>query len=181
MYRNSGIFKMLNRPAYLITGLTLAATLLLAGCNLPNRSAATPTSEAAEGTAIAQTLDAIFARTGTPAITQPLATAIVTQTVSPGGTSGTAQACSGAPPSRLQVGGRAVVDTTRDIPNNVRTEASLDGDVVGLAQPGEEVQILNSPPVCAAGFLWWRVRTAGGVEGWTAEGEGSEYWLRPLD
>jgi hypothetical protein len=83
--------------------------------------------------------------------------------------------------SRLQVGGEAkVAGDPGDTPNRVRTEPDRNAEQIGLLEPGTVVTLLEGP-VCADGLVWWRVSEASlpGGEGWTAEGDGSDYWLVP--
>ena len=85
--------------------------------------------------------------------------------------------CEGAPPSRLAVGmnGQVVPNTG---PNNMRYEPTTISAVMGQIPAGGEFEIVAGPS-CADGFVWWQV-SYNGVTGWTAEGQGSDYWLEPL-
>lgn len=62
--------------------------------------------------------------------------------------------------------------------NRVRALPTLDGIVLGQI-PGEGFFIVLEGPVCADGFIWWRVQS-GDLVGWTAEGTSGEYFLAPL-
>ena len=55
-------------------------------------------------------------------------------------------------------------------------EADDVGTVVGEAQPGENLLVIDGPR-CANGYTWWQVRTLEGLEGWAAEGDAESYWL----
>jgi hypothetical protein len=81
--------------------------------------------------------------------------------------------------SRLHVGDRAMVSLVGG-PNGIRYGRDLSEDtIIAYAQPGSIVEILNGP-WCSHGWLVWFVRTADGVEGFTPEGDGNEYWLLPV-
>jgi hypothetical protein len=83
--------------------------------------------------------------------------------------------------TRLQTGGQAqVAGKPGDPPNRVRTEPNLNADQIGLIEPGTIVDLLEGP-VCADGLVWWKIAHSSlpGGEGWTAEGDGKEYWLNP--
>jgi hypothetical protein len=73
---------------------------------------------------------------------------------------------------------RVTGDTTT--PNRVRSEPSRAAELVGLLEPGTTVRLLEGP-VCAEGLVFWKVQhpSLPGGAGWTAEGDGSEYWLEP--
>jgi hypothetical protein len=80
--------------------------------------------------------------------------------------------------SRLHVGDRAMV-SLQGGPNGIRYGRDLaEGTVIAEAQPGAILEIVNGP-YCSRGWLVWFVRTSDGVEGFTPEGNGSEYWLLP--
>jgi len=85
----------------------------------------------------------------------------------------------GCPASRLRVGDLAYVsyDGGR---NAIRdTPSTAPGDnVIGYADPGEQMVIIDGP-VCDYSWLVWKVRLGDGMEGWTPEGNGDEYWLIP--
>ncbi len=81
--------------------------------------------------------------------------------------------------TRLSVGSRAVL-TPGGLPNRVRSEPEVGDNIIGLLYPGVIVRVLAGP-VCADGLVFWKVESAtipGGM-GWTAEGDGKEYWLEP--
>lgn len=74
---------------------------------------------------------------------------------------------------RLRVGGYAsVIDDTA---NNLRSGPSLAAEKIGSIPPGGYFEVLEGP-VCADGYAFYRI-DYNGVQGWTVEGEGSEYWL----
>lgn len=85
--------------------------------------------------------------------------------------------CPGFIASRLRVNrsGQVLPGT----PNNLRAEPSTNSARVGQI-PGDGIFHVLEGPVCAENFAWWRVDYQGTV-GWTVEGQGSEYWVQPLD
>jgi hypothetical protein len=85
--------------------------------------------------------------------------------------------CPGFLPSRLRVGGRGrVVDGLGA--NRLRSHPSTTGRLLDEIPPGGTFAVLNGPQ-CGEGLAWWQVEYRGLV-GWTAEGEGSTYWLEPV-
>jgi len=128
----------------------------------------------------------IILPTSTTAPGMPSATpggVILTPTNSPSATpdSEAWDACPGAAyQSRLHVGDTAEVSNDPPLANRIRTDASLDADVLGYIQPGEDAVILDGPR-CTNNWVWWEVRSeASGLEGWTAEGDEDSYWLVPV-
>jgi hypothetical protein len=85
--------------------------------------------------------------------------------------------CPGFMPSRLTPGGRGAVTTYPNLPNRVRSNPAFDGTVLGYVPAGGQFQILSGP-YCNASTAWWQVNYHGLI-GWTAEGQGSTYWLQP--
>jgi hypothetical protein len=84
----------------------------------------------------------------------------------------------GCPASRLHLGDRAFV-TRGGGPNGIRFGADVRYDtIIGYAQEGEGMLILDGP-FCYYGWLVWQVKTDGGLNGFTPEGDGEEYWLLP--
>ena len=80
--------------------------------------------------------------------------------------------------SRLHVGDLAMVSYEGG-PNGIRYGRDLaEGTVIAEAQPGAILEIMNGP-WCSRGWIVWFVRTQDGVEGFTPEGDGNEYWLLP--
>jgi hypothetical protein len=81
--------------------------------------------------------------------------------------------------SRLHVGDQAMVSLVGG-PNGIRYGRDLAEDsVFAYAQPGQILEIVNGP-WCSRGWIVWFVRTGDGVEGFTPEGDGNEYWLLPV-
>ncbi|MEO8612975.1 MAG: SH3 domain-containing protein [Chloroflexota bacterium] len=95
----------------------------------------------------------------------------------PGITSAGGVGCAGAPPSQLQVGEQAQRPPGPD--SNVRAEPSTRADFLGQIPAGGIVDVLDGP-TCADGYSWWKIDYQGLV-GWTPEGIGSDYWLKPLN
>ena len=87
--------------------------------------------------------------------------------------------CKGTYPSILKVGDRAYVNYEPPQANRVRSKPDKSGEVIGRIEPGEQMEIVAGPK-CANGWVWWKVEPDNGVIGWTAEGDGKQYWLIPL-
>lgn len=85
--------------------------------------------------------------------------------------------CPGFMPSRLVAGedGRVLPGAA----NNVRELASPDGELVGKLEAGAEFTVIEGPECDSAGRAWWKV-TNGDFEGWTVEGQGSDYYVEPI-
>ncbi len=89
--------------------------------------------------------------------------------------------CLNTPASRLEVGGQARV--TPGEPNALnskptRPSKNPESKRVGSIPAGGVFTVLDGP-WCADSFSWWLVNY-NGIVGWTAEGQGAEYWLEPL-
>jgi hypothetical protein len=89
--------------------------------------------------------------------------------------------CPNTPAPRLVVGGRGrVMPGEPNALNSLPVRPSVDTRSFRLdpIQPGGTFTVLNGP-VCSDGFNWWRVNANGAI-GWTAEGEGSTYWIESV-
>jgi Tol biopolymer transport system component len=92
--------------------------------------------------------------------------------------------------SRLVAGEQArLIGALTDPPNRVRAGGSKSDEQTGVLYPGTIVDVLEGP-VCADGLVFWKIR--GTIYpanlnstvvppdiGWTAEGDGAEYYLEP--
>lgn len=87
--------------------------------------------------------------------------------------------CPGAPKTRLKVGDYAQGSTASSTSSRVRSAPGTAAGILGLLPPGKAVEVIGGPE-CANGYLWWRIQfLEGDLVGWTAEGQGSDYWLVP--
>lgn len=91
----------------------------------------------------------------------------------------TTPACGNALPSRLRLNSYAYVNPDPPLPNNLRSEAGPDNELLGEIQPGQAMKVLAGPK-CVDGGLWWQVSPLEtDLTGWTAEGDEQTYWLIP--
>jgi hypothetical protein len=84
--------------------------------------------------------------------------------------------CPGAPPSRLEIGGRGRVTFTDGTP--VRVRQSPGGTQTDTQPEGAVFDVLNGP-TCQGSYAWWEVRFDSGVYGFVAEGDLNSYYLEP--
>jgi len=90
-------------------------------------------------------------------------------------------ACADSYESHLKIGMKAKVNPEPPVPNRLRAEPSMNGKVVGQVDPGKVVEVVEGP-ACANRWVWWEVRDSEQlISGWTAEGNGEEYWLVPAE
>lgn len=68
----------------------------------------------------------------------------------------------------LTIGGAAVINTTEGDTLRVRSGPGLSFSVVANLNAGVRVTLLEGPR-SAEGYVWWRVRTPAGQEGWVVE------------
>lgn len=92
-------------------------------------------------------------------------------------TGGQTITCPGFLPSRLVVGGTGRV--TPGTPNRLRAQPAVSAPPVGTIPGGESFQVLAGPQCDPAGIAWWQVNYNGTI-GWTAEGQGSTYFVEPV-
>jgi hypothetical protein len=130
--------------------------------------------------------------TETPAPTQqPASTNTVTSTppsdptatltFTPTPAEGPWEACSNTYLSRLRVGDLAFVALDPPLANRVRERPNTTSAILGNIEPGEEIEILGGP-ACNTRWVWWEVRSLEkDLQGWTAEGDGVDYWLVPKE
>ena len=73
-----------------------------------------------------------------------------------------------------------VTGAPSDPPNRVRAEPSLASRIISQLYPQTIVKIIEGP-VCAGGLVFWKIAQPliPGGSGWTAEGDGTNYWLEP--
>jgi hypothetical protein len=79
-------------------------------------------------------------------------------------------------PARFAV----VTGGPNDPPNRVRAAPDTNAEFLTQIYPGDIVVVLEGP-VCAGSLVFWKVQSDAipGGEGWTAEGDGVEYYLVP--
>lgn len=77
---------------------------------------------------------------------------------------------------RLTIGGRGHVKPD-GFPNNMRAQPGESGQLIGEIPAGGEFSVLEGP-YCASGISFWRV-DHNGAQGWTAEGQGTDYFVNP--
>jgi serine/threonine protein kinase/pSer/pThr/pTyr-binding forkhead associated (FHA) protein len=95
--------------------------------------------------------------------------------------SNTSAQCPGSPPSRLSAGTRAFITANPDLANRLREEPNTSATILGFIPAGQGIVILDGPVCDDTDFiLWWQV-DYNGVQGWTAEGEGEDYYIEPAD
>ena len=88
------------------------------------------------------------------------------------------QVCSKTMPSLLQKDHDAIVSAGS--PNNVREKPGLKSRLIGKLNEYERVDIIAGPK-CADGMVWWKVYSYNtGLDGWTSEGQGGDYWLNSI-
>jgi hypothetical protein len=131
------------------------------------------TAESTEATAEATESETEEAR---PTATRPPASAAPTAAATlipppPGATT-----CPGFLTSRLVVGGTGRV--TPGLPNNLRAAPDSASERLARIPGGAGFRVLSGPQCDPAGIAWWQVEY-NGVTGWTAEGQGGEYWVEP--
>ncbi|MCB9454012.1 MAG: SH3 domain-containing protein [Anaerolineaceae bacterium] len=80
------------------------------------------------------------------------------------------------PETRLVVGMQGRL--TGNTPSRLRNAPSVTGEQIGQIDPIDVFVVLDSP-VCAGGYNWWQI-DLNGTSGWTAEGQGSDYFVEPI-
>ena len=84
--------------------------------------------------------------------------------------------CPGVPPAIMAIGQTGVV--TPGDPNILRSApAKVSSNIIGQIPAGGTFIVLSGPQ-CADGLRFWQVNYNGRI-GWTADGQGSIYWLMP--
>jgi uncharacterized protein YgiM (DUF1202 family) len=74
-------------------------------------------------------------------------------------------------PTEIAPGASVVVKGTRGAGLNIREEPSRQARIVVSAKDGDELTVLDGPEE-AGGYVWWKLRTQDGKEGW-----GASEWL----
>jgi hypothetical protein len=83
--------------------------------------------------------------------------------------------------TRLKTGMFATVTTENGgDPNRVRSGPNQADEVITQVYPGTPLKVVEGP-ICADGLVYWKVEHSSipGGSGWTAEGDGRDYWLEP--
>jgi hypothetical protein len=80
-------------------------------------------------------------------------------------------------PSRLQIKGSGRV--LPGPPNNLRAEPASSSQPLGQIPGGGVFTVLEGPRCGDQGILYWFVYY-NGVQGWTGEGQGNDYWVEPI-
>lgn len=87
--------------------------------------------------------------------------------------------CKGAPTSRLQVGDIAIVSSDSAVKLIIYSKPDTNAKFLGQITSGEKVEVVDGPE-CTNGLVWWYLRSfSQNLQGWTAEGDGVDYWLVP--
>jgi Tol biopolymer transport system component len=82
--------------------------------------------------------------------------------------------------TRLAAGDQASVSQDSSTPNRVCSGPNIADEIIMLLHPGSVMRLIEGP-ICADGLVFWKVQNDSipSEVGWTAEGDGQEYWLEP--
>jgi hypothetical protein len=140
----------------LCVGLVFAVNAIRGG-----RDPATPTPEFTATAAV------------TPTVTRPrpTATAVITQTPTPTVVLPIDDTPQPEAPTTIAPGATVVVQGTLGAGLNLREQPSTYSKVVANAKEGASLVVLDGPRE-ADGYVWWKLQTAAGKEGW-----GAANWL----
>ena len=116
--------------------------------------------------------------TNTPFTSRDSSLPTATSTSTPSPTFTQAPACPGSFVSRLVLYGTGQV--TPGEPNNLRNRPNTTATIIGIIQAGEPFQIAEGPQCDSEGRVWWRVNYNGKL-GWTVEGQGTSYFIEPVN
>ena len=90
--------------------------------------------------------------------------------------------CPGLPTSFLQLRDRAMVTPFPPGANTVRTGPGLGQGNPPVGEiPNRGQMDIEDGPACVDGIVWWLVKADNGVWGWTAEVQGSDRYLLPVE
>lgn len=64
--------------------------------------------------------------------------------------------------------------------NRLRSMPSVEGELLGLIEPGTVIDGVLAGPACGDDFVWWLVEVDG-IVGWTVESSAPDYYVEPLD
>ena len=81
--------------------------------------------------------------------------------------------------TRLKAGQEAKVSDDDSLTNRVRLGPGTNEPIIALLYPGSIVRLIEGP-VCADGAVFWKVGSYPTGIGWTAEGDGRDYFLEPI-
>jgi serine/threonine protein kinase len=84
------------------------------------------------------------------------------------------------PATHLHIGDWSIVNP-KGSPNFVRSSSDNhpSDNIIGSAQPGEMIHIAGGPE-CVNHWMMWQVNTSSGLDGWTAETNGDQFYILPL-
>jgi hypothetical protein len=83
-------------------------------------------------------------------------------------------------PSRLIPGQQMARVMEGGSANRLRSEPSVEGELLGTIEPGTTIDAVLTGPACGDDFVWWLVQV-NGIIGWTVESSAPDYYLEPLD
>jgi hypothetical protein len=90
-------------------------------------------------------------------------------------------ACNGSLKSRISVGMDSRVTKTDGTPLRIRTQPNKEtGTIITSLAEGLRMKIMEGPE-CNDGWVWWRVETENGINGWVAEGDQSIWFIEPIN
>ena len=80
-----------------------------------------------------------------------------------------------------KVGDRVQVTMSSGGPLSVRITPGTDAELVVRVNQGDQFTVMGGPQ-SDSGYTWYQIRSDdGAIEGWAAEGDGTERWLSPLE
>ena len=153
------------------------STLLFLACNLTGSVATEEVNPGFVVTAAAQTVEAQLTLSAPGTAVPPTATIpILTATPDNAASTQSALACLEASPTRLEVGGTAVVVVFQV---NLRSEPGLNAPPVEVLARNRTLRVQNGPR-CADGLWWWEVYNEElDLRGWAVEADEENYYLEP--